>query len=178
MQEKYGFVYIWRDRKKNKYYIGSHWGTENDGYICSSKSMKRSFKKRPEDFKRRVISRVFNNREELYIEENKWLGLIDPKEFDKKYYNLMNNAFATRGHLGKRHSEETKKRISEAKTKNPTKYWTGKTRSEEDKTKMRNAIRPVQTEEQKTKNSVKIKELWSDPVWREKQIAAMKRNKK
>lgn len=26
--EKYGFVYIWYDRKRKMYYIGSHYGTE------------------------------------------------------------------------------------------------------------------------------------------------------
>ena len=25
MSEKYGFVYIWHDRKHKRYYIGSHW---------------------------------------------------------------------------------------------------------------------------------------------------------
>lgn len=30
-EEKYGFVYIWRDRKYNRYYIGCHWGREDDG---------------------------------------------------------------------------------------------------------------------------------------------------
>ena len=33
---KYGFVYIWYDRKHHRYYIGCHWGTIDDGYICSS----------------------------------------------------------------------------------------------------------------------------------------------
>lgn len=35
--EKHGFVYIWFDKKKNMFYIGSHWGHEQDGYICSSR---------------------------------------------------------------------------------------------------------------------------------------------
>ena len=39
--EKYGFVYIWYDRKHKRYYIGCRWGTENDGYICSSSWMKK-----------------------------------------------------------------------------------------------------------------------------------------
>ena len=34
--EKYGFVYIWFDRKHKRYYIGCHWGHEDDGYVCSS----------------------------------------------------------------------------------------------------------------------------------------------
>ena len=40
MQEKYGFIYIWYDRKHQRYYLGRHWGTENDGYICSSNKMR------------------------------------------------------------------------------------------------------------------------------------------
>ena len=56
--EKYGFVYIWRDRKHKRYYVGSHWGTETDQYICSSSWMKNAYKRRPQDFKRRVVARV------------------------------------------------------------------------------------------------------------------------
>lgn len=44
MTEKYGFVYIWRDKKHNRYYIGCHWGTTDDGYICSSPWMKQAYK--------------------------------------------------------------------------------------------------------------------------------------
>ncbi len=32
MKQKYGFIYLWRDRKHNRYYLGSHWGSEDDGY--------------------------------------------------------------------------------------------------------------------------------------------------
>ena len=54
----YGFVYIWRDKKHNRFYIGSHWGTIDDGYVCSSTWMKRSYLRRPGDFKRKIISMV------------------------------------------------------------------------------------------------------------------------
>lgn len=37
---KYGFVYIWFDRKHHRFYIGCHWGHEEDGYICSSNWMR------------------------------------------------------------------------------------------------------------------------------------------
>lgn len=53
-----GFVYIWRDRKHKRYYIGSHWGTPDDGYICSSPWMRQAYKHRPLDFKRRVLNIV------------------------------------------------------------------------------------------------------------------------
>lgn len=31
-----GFVYIWRDRKNKMFYIGSHMGKLDDGYIGSN----------------------------------------------------------------------------------------------------------------------------------------------
>lgn len=87
--EKYGFVYIWFDRKHKRYYIGCHWGNEDDGYICSSPWMRNSFNRRPEDFKRKVITRVYTNRNDLYEEEYRWLSMIKPEELHGvKYYNI------------------------------------------------------------------------------------------
>lgn len=89
--EKYGFVYLWRDSKKNKYYIGCHWGTEDDGYICSSSWMKRTYKNRPQDFKRRILSRVYTDKKDLMDEEYKYLSQIKSEELKVKYYNLNNH---------------------------------------------------------------------------------------
>ena len=50
------FVYCWTDHKTNKLYVGSHKGTEDDGYICSSKHMMIEYKKRPEDFTRQIVA--------------------------------------------------------------------------------------------------------------------------
>jgi hypothetical protein len=82
--EKYGFVYIWRDRKHKRYYIGSHWGTIDDGYICSSGWMSKAYKIRPEDFKRRIISYVYSNRVDLLNEEKYWLDMIKDEELATK----------------------------------------------------------------------------------------------
>ena len=86
--EKYGFVYLWRDKKNNRYYVGSHWGTEDDKYICSSNWMRTSYSRRPNDFKRRIIERVYTDRKELLETEHKWLSLISDDDLGKKYYNL------------------------------------------------------------------------------------------
>jgi hypothetical protein len=83
-----GFVYIWRDRKHNRFYIGSHWGSENDSYICSSTWMRNSRKRRPQDFKRRILARVASSRLDLLMEEQRWIYMIQDDEFGKKYYNL------------------------------------------------------------------------------------------
>jgi hypothetical protein len=145
--QKYGFVYIWRDRKKGKFYLGCHWGTETDGYVCSSDMMRKSYRRRPEDFKRRVIERVYTSRTDLLEAEYKWLQLIADDELDGKYYNLNKHHF---GHWstteraaeiaaktasknrGRTHTEETKAKMSASnKGKN-----SGKVRSAESKAKM------------------------------------------
>jgi len=86
--EKYGFVYIWRDRKHNRYYIGSHWGTECDGYVCSSKWMNKSYNRRPKDFKRKILVKIYSSKNELLEQEYRWLSLISDEELGKKYYNF------------------------------------------------------------------------------------------
>ena len=84
---KYGFVYIWRDRKHKRFYIGSRWGSIDDGYVCSSVWMKNAYKRRPHDFSRRILAT--NLPREILIEtEQRWLNLIQPEEVGKKYYNL------------------------------------------------------------------------------------------
>lgn len=92
--EKYGFVYIWFDKKHKRYYVGCRWGNENDGYICSSPWMKQGYKHRPNDFKRRIISRVYTSRHDLLNEEYRWLSMIREEELGKKYYNLRNCHFS------------------------------------------------------------------------------------
>jgi hypothetical protein len=85
-----GFVYIWFDFKCKRYYIGSHWGHSDDGYICSSKWMKSAYRKRPYDFKRRILAIKFDETS-LLQEEGKWLSLIKDNELGTRYYNLSNH---------------------------------------------------------------------------------------
>lgn len=93
-EDKYGFVYIWYDRKRKMYYIGCHWGSENDGYICSSNRMRNAYNRRKEDFKRKILSKIYTNRIDLLNEEYKWLQLINEDQLGKKYYNIRNNHFS------------------------------------------------------------------------------------
>lgn len=85
--ERFGFVYLWRDRKYNRFYLGCHWGTEDDGYICSSTWMRNSYRRRPQDFKRRILSKIYD-RKELLKEEYNWLQMIKEEELGQKYYNI------------------------------------------------------------------------------------------
>lgn len=111
--KKYGFIYIWFDKKHRKYYLGRHWGSENDGYICSSRMMRQSYNRRPGDFKRRIVSRVYTSNEDLVLEEQRWLNMINSAELNSRYYNRTLRADSP-SHFGHTHSEETKKKISKS----------------------------------------------------------------
>lgn len=124
---KYGFVYLWYDTWQKMYYVGRHWGTEDDGYISSSNRMRDAYRRRPQHFKRRIIKRV-STKEELVKEEQRWLDMIKPRECGKRYYNKTRKAHmpSTMGYhhspetiakirqsnLGKKRSEETCEKIS------------------------------------------------------------------
>ena len=110
-EEKTGFVYIWYDRKHKRYYIGCHLGKEDDGYICSSSWMKLSYKKRPADFKRRILESDVPEKF-LYDREYEWLRLIKDEELGTTYYNLHNKKKGTwRGNCNS-HLIEEKRKIS------------------------------------------------------------------
>lgn len=88
-KDKYGFVYIWRDRKHKRYYIGAHWGRKDDGYICSSTWMLQAYKRRPEDFKRRILKNFYTNKIDMFNEEQRYLQMIKSEEIKIRYYNLF-----------------------------------------------------------------------------------------
>ena len=141
-QEKYGFVYVWYNRWKKKFYVGCHWGTEDDGYICSSSIMRKAYNRTPQNFKRRTVQRVYTNRQDLLVEEHKWLSQIKDEELGKKYYNLSKRHF---GHwtatdkaeeIAKKISNNLPKKrkpLSEEHKEKLSKAHTGKVLSEEHK---------------------------------------------
>lgn len=127
-EEKTGFIYIWYDRKRKMYYIGCHLGSEDDGYICSSRRMRDVYRRRPQDFKRRVLKRNVL-RKDLLTEEHKWLQLISDEELGKKYYNVSNHHFGhwitTKDKSGKNHPMFGRKQTQEAREKmSKNRVWT------------------------------------------------------
>ena len=145
--QKYGFVYIWFDRKHKRYYIGCHWGTEDDGYVCSSSWMKQAYKLRPNDFKRRILKTNIDSREKTYLEEQKWLDKIDisttsPNSNTPRYYNLK----TTTNEVWHKYESQIKsigEKISKAHKNSPDfgKWNEGKVRSEETKKRISNKLR-------------------------------------
>jgi hypothetical protein len=82
------FVYCWTDKKTNKLYVGSHKGSTDDGYICSSKYMMEEYNKRPEDFNRQVIAEGELSIIRKY--ETKILQAANAR-LDKMFYNKHDN---------------------------------------------------------------------------------------
>jgi len=116
------FVYLWYDSFAKRFYVGSHAGSENDGYVCSSKVMLRAYKKRPNCFKRRILKRC--SRHEQHTWEQYYLNMIKDSELfykNKKYYNikriaaggdttanLPNREEVIKRRYGKKHSDAVK----------------------------------------------------------------------
>jgi len=129
MEQKYGFVYIWFDRKHKRYYVGCHWGRTDDSYICSSTWMRNTYRRRPHDFKRRIIETNIP-RELLFEREYVWLKMIRDEELGARYYNLHNR-------LKEHWSTNTERRLTVSEKIGDV--HRGKTVSEETREKIRKA---------------------------------------
>ena len=79
------FVYCWTDKITNKLYVGSHKGTTNDGYICSSKLMLDEYKKRPGDFSRQIIAE--GSLKDIRKLESKILQAVNAR-LNEQFYNI------------------------------------------------------------------------------------------
>lgn len=176
-KEKYGFIYLWFDRKHKRYYVGCRWGNINDGYVCSSNWMKQAYGHRPNDFKRRILKSNIPTRHETYIEEQRWLDMIKVEEIKPlnskpRYYNLKIKTNETwhkydeniktigqkisaskKGKSNGPCSPEKAKAISEAKK--------GKTFTEEHKQKLREArAKYVFTDERRKSHAKATAKRW------------------
>jgi hypothetical protein len=140
--EKYGFVYIWFDRKRKMYYVGCHYGTHEDGYICSSDRMRNARRRRPHDFKRRILVTGISTLEETFAIEHKWFGLIKEEELGKKYYNLRKHKW---GHWST--DIDSRLTVGEKISKSRTgkKYSKRRPRTEEEKQKISAALKGKKT---------------------------------
>lgn len=179
--EKYGFIYIWYDRKRKMFYVGSHFGTIDDGYICSSNRMRDAYRRRPNDFRRRIIQTNIP-RDKLLDEEHKWLSRIKDEELKHRYYNLRKHKWGhwstdentrltvgqkvSKALTGKKHSPERilkkigRKNSEETKEKRASKLR-GLKRSEESKQRMSLAKKGIpMSDDEKIKRSNRMKEIW------------------
>ena len=117
---KTGFIYLWKDTEKNKYYLGSHLGKPEDNYIGSGVLFINAYNKRPQAFIRKIIEKNIP-KSSLLAREEAWLSLIPVDELGKKYYNLKK--VASGGDIISNLSEEQRKLHAEKGRINSRKYW-------------------------------------------------------
>ena len=131
-----GFIYIWFDRHRKKFYVGCHWGEPNDGYVCSSVHMKRAYKNRPQDFKRRILVSNIITKSMMFEEELRYLNLASKRP--ERYYNKQ----FTNDHWSadEEKSKQVRKKISES-NKGRSVWNKGKKLSEEHRRKLAEAKR-------------------------------------
>jgi hypothetical protein len=84
------FIYRWFDRSLNKYYIGSHYGNVNDGYLFGGIDIKKEYKRRPNDFEREILSyHLVSEYSEIRKIEKEYLIKYDVENNDL-FYNRTN----------------------------------------------------------------------------------------
>ena len=177
-----GFVYIWYDRKRKLFCLGSHMGAIDDGYTSSTGIFPRVYKKRPEDFKRRIIYYHNGDYRSLLQVEQKYLDMIKTDEYfgkaNQRYYNMKPYASGISGEYqselkrkfwnsdkGQERKKELSKWLSE---NNPSKKgqipWNkGKECPQISESKRKNPVKYTQEYiEQKSKHT---KELWEQGVY-------------
>ena len=104
-----GFVYRWTDSSNGMYYVGSHKGFAEDGYVGSGKLFKRAYNKRKEAFDREILY----NGEHYQEVEDLILKTLDV-ENDDKSYNLKAIGWGG-SRKGIKRSESTRKKQSEVR---------------------------------------------------------------
>lgn len=109
------FVYCWTDHKTNKLYVGSHKGTIDDGYVCSSRHMMKEYKLRPNDFTRQIVAEC-SWKEALSL-ETAILKAVNAR-VDEQFYNKHNgDGFIFEGWKKGQFSEEHRRNMSIAQSK-------------------------------------------------------------
>ena len=118
LEQNTSFIYLWYDGKK--FYLGVHKGTPDDRYICSSKVVLEEYKKRPENFRRRILA--YGTMKEMIDLEEKLLRNRKEKGKWDKYYNIViafpnleeRSSIGGKKNRGVPKSEEHRRNISKA----------------------------------------------------------------
>lgn len=182
----FGFVYIWFDRVRKRFYIGSHMGAVDDGYICSSKHMKAAYLKRPSSFMRRIIYwHPVNDRQTLLFEEKRWLQMISVEEMkSKKYYNKTRNAWGENpGAISKTSKEnwaekktdpEFMAKLSDQRSTQAKLQWeTKRDKMMASPVGGRGRKKPTETAEHRAKKSASAQKRWDDPEYKARVTASL-----
>jgi len=86
-KDYYGFIYKWTNQRNKKYYIGSHHGSTDDGYVGSGVWFRRAYKKEPYNFTREILEYVTVNEpiKTLELEDSYLIEQCEVGNKDKCY---------------------------------------------------------------------------------------------
>ena len=135
--KKYNYVYKITNLLNNKIYIGKHSTDDiNDGYMGSGTLLKRSLKKYGiENFKKEYLA-FCDTEDKLNFFERFYI-----KKYNSNNSNIgYNLTYGGDGMLGYRHTEETRKKISESE-KGEKSVWFGRHHTEETRKKIGEALK-------------------------------------
>jgi hypothetical protein len=85
------YVYKWTHEPSKKWYVGSRTGKNsnpNDGYVCSSSTVRKLIATNPSDWTRTIIA--IGNADEMYDLETEILQTFDARS-DERSFNRHNN---------------------------------------------------------------------------------------
>lgn len=127
-----GFIYLWENIDSGMKYVGSHKGTDTDGYIGSGKRFLNAYKKHgPEKFVRKILEYVAD--EELILErEQHYLTAMNCAS-DPNFYNISPTAGGGDCGNGKKISSTKRKKFKNGDLEAHNK---GKPMSDEQKEKL------------------------------------------
>jgi hypothetical protein len=108
MQNKIGIVYKWENIDNQKWYIGSHYGKLDDGYIGSGKVFQNAYAKN----QNKMIRSILYTGQDFRQAEEFFLLYLDAAR-DRQSYNMKNTALGG-GPTVENMSIETRQRISDA----------------------------------------------------------------
>lgn len=80
------FVYLWFDKTRKMFYIGSHSGSVSDNYLSSSRWLSGEIRYRPTEFKRKIL-KICKSRQDCLSLEYSLIAKIKEHEYGVKYYN-------------------------------------------------------------------------------------------
>lgn len=153
----YGFVYETKNLINGMKYIGMHKSNVFDDYLGSGKILTRAIKKYGKHNFSRSILAIAETESELAMLEIYYIRISNAVE-SKEYYNIHSGGFGGNTIAG--YTEVEKNEYKEKMKKSCEKLsvmFKGKKRSAEDCQKIKNAVRNYWTDEQKARQSKKMK---------------------